>query len=271
MATALVTGGNRGLGLEVVRQLAEGGWTVLLGARNLELGERARESLRLPNVSAIAVDVTDDRSVAELAAGLRAREPIDALVNNAGASFDGFDAEVARRTFEVNYRGPVRVTDALLPRLAAHASIVMVSSGMGELSQVSAELRRHLLSESLQRADLDALAAAFIERAANVRRSSEGLADGLPDNAYSVSKILLNGFTRVLATELTRLGNERRVNAVCPGWVRTRMGGPAAPRSVERGARSIVWAAELGAVARRPGVAAAPNGAFFRDEKAIDW
>ena len=145
----------------------------------------------------------------------------------AGISLDGFDGTMAESTIDTNYRGAARVTDAFLPLLAADARIVMVSSGMGELSAVSPELKRRLLA---------------------------------PRNAYRVSKIALNALTRVLARELP---SGQRVNAVCPGWVRTRMGGPSASRSLERGASGIVWAATLGADG--------PTGGFFRDGRAIEW
>ncbi|HEY3500359.1 MAG TPA: SDR family NAD(P)-dependent oxidoreductase, partial [Polyangiaceae bacterium] len=181
---------------------------------------------------------------------------LDAVVNNAGTSFEGFDAKIAFDTVNTNYRGAVRVTDVFAPRLAPNADIVMVSSGMGELSPVSAELRRRLLAPELTRAELDRLVDDFVER---VRHGASDLG-GWPKSAYRVSKIALNAFTRLLASVLPP---GQRVNAVCPGWVRTRMGGPSASRSVERGAEGIVWAATLG-----PG---GPNGGFFRDQRRIDW
>ncbi len=182
---------------------------------------------------------------------------IDALVNNAGMTMQGFNADVAQLTVDANYRGAVRLTDALLPRLAPSANIVMVSSGMGELANLSPELQKRLLSPTLTRGQVDQLAQEFVNA---VARGTQAAA-GFPNNAYSVSKALLNGFTRVLARELA--GSARRVNAVCPGWVKTRMGGSGALRSLEQGASGIVWAATLGADG--------PTGGFFRDGKAIGW
>jgi NAD(P)-dependent dehydrogenase (short-subunit alcohol dehydrogenase family) len=127
---------------------------------------------------------------------------------------------------------------------------------MGELSHVSAELARRLLDPALDRAALGALADEFIAAV-----QSGGDLDGWPRNAYSVSKVAMNAFVRILARELS--GSGRRVNAVCPGWVQTRMGGSSASRTVERGASGIVWAATLGS--------GGPTGGFFRDGKAIDW
>jgi NAD(P)-dependent dehydrogenase (short-subunit alcohol dehydrogenase family) len=255
MARALVTGANRGLGLEAARQLLARGHEVWIAARDGAAADAQARSLGR-GARPLALDVTDAQSIERAEAELAPEVRLDALVNNAGTSFDGFDADIAFRTIDTNYRGAVRVTDAFARRLAPNASIVMVSSGMGELSGTSPELRQRLLDPALTRAELDALVDDFVAR---VRLGARELG-GLPRNAYSVSKIALNAFTRVLSRELPR---GQRVNAVCPGWVRTRMGGAAASRSVERGADGIVWAATLGADG--------PNGGFFRDRRAIEW
>lgn len=255
MPTALVTGSNRGLGLETARQLVARGYDVIVAARDAESGRHAARELG-PRASFLALDVADPAAIERARGSLPSGLALDALVNNAGASFDGFDVEVATRTLAANYYGAVGVTDAFLPRLAPNANIVQVSSGMGELSHASPELRERLLAPGLTRAELDALLDDFIAR---VRSGARELG-GWPRNAYSVSKIALNAFTRILAPTLTE---GRRVNAVCPGWVRTRMGGSSANRSVEQGAQGIVWAATLG-----PG---GPNGGFFRDARPIEW
>jgi NAD(P)-dependent dehydrogenase (short-subunit alcohol dehydrogenase family) len=254
VAYALVTGANRGLGFETAKELASRGWDVVLAGRDFEATKKAAASLG-SRVRAVRLDVADPESPAVALAELGDVPAFDALVNNAGTSLDGFDGEVARRTIETNYRGAVRVTDAFRPRLSATANVVMVSSGMGSLSHVSPELRRRLLDPLLTREMLDELTDDFIAR---VRAGSD--LGGWPRNAYSVSKVALNGFTRLVAPELP---SGQRVNAVCPGWVQTRMGGSGASRNVEKGASGIVWAATL----REGG----PNGGFFRDAKPIDW
>jgi NAD(P)-dependent dehydrogenase (short-subunit alcohol dehydrogenase family) len=195
--------------------------------------------------------------VSAFAARMASEPAIDTLVNNAGASLPGFNAEVARLTIDNNYRGAVRVTDALFCKLAPQANIVMVSSGMGELSHLSPQLGKRLLSPTLSRADIETIAEEFV----TFVQQGKHAAAGFPSNAYSVSKALMNAFTRVLGRELE--GTGRRINAVCPGWVKTRMGGSSAPRSLAQGASGIVWAATLGTNG--------PNGGFFRDGKPIAW
>jgi carbonyl reductase 1 len=258
MPFAVVTGANRGLGLATCKKLAALGFQVLLTARDRQAGEDAARALRAgERVQSAVLDVADPESIERLARQLADGPTLDALVNNAGASFPGFDADVARRTLDVNYWGAVRTTDALRSRLAPNANIVMVSSGMGELGQLSPALRARLQSPSLDRAGLNAIAEEFVHAVSERKHT----ALGFPSNAYGLSKALLNTFTRLLGAELQ--GHGQRVNAVCPGWVQTRMGGERAPRSVERGAEGIVWAATLGS--------GGPNAGFFRDGKAIPW
>ena len=259
MPIAIVTGANRGLGLETASVLARRGYRVWLTGRNAAHTERAAAGLleQKLDVQTATLDIASAESVAAFARRVAGEPGIDALVNNAGTTLPGFDTQVAQTTVDNNYRGAVRVTEALLGKLSPRANVVMVSSGMGELSRFSPELRKRLLSPTLSRAEIEGIAAEFVSA---VKRDSPGVA-GFPSNAYSVSKALMNAFTRVLARDFA--GTGRHVNAICPGWVKTRMGGSSAPRSLERGGSGIVWAATLGADG--------PNGGFFRDGKPIDW
>lgn len=259
MPLSIVTGANRGLGFETAKVLAQQGYRVWLTGRDREQTEAAARGLRDQklNVQAGVLDIANETSVEDFARSIEGEPPIDALVNNAGSSLSGFDAEIAARTLDNNYRGAVRVTDALFDKLAPTANIVMVSSGMGELSHLSAELGKRLLGKQLSREEIEKIASEFVD---SVKAGNPG-AHGFPSNAYSVSKALMNAFTRVLARDLE--GSGRRVNSVCPGWVKTRMGGASAPRSLEQGTSGIVWAATL--------KTGGPNGGFFRDAKPIAW
>ncbi|MGC4089053.1 MAG: SDR family NAD(P)-dependent oxidoreductase [Polyangiaceae bacterium] len=258
MALAIVTGANRGLGLQVCRDLIARQYDVVLAVRDVAQGQSAASELgTAARVTVLPLDVSDVASIATFGAALGDLPLVDSLVNNAGASFDGFDATVARRTLDTNYLGAVRVTHAVLPRLAQSANIVMVSSGMGELSHFSKALRARLSSNRLDEAGVEHIAEEFV---AAVGRGDHAKL-GFPSNAYGLSKALLNAFTRVFSRQLA--GSGRRINSVCPGWVRTRMGGNSAPRGVEQGARGITWAATVGDDG--------PNGGFFRDKRAVPW
>jgi NAD(P)-dependent dehydrogenase (short-subunit alcohol dehydrogenase family) len=225
---ALVTGANRGLGFEVVRRLAQRGFTTVLGSRDLEKGRAAAEALDGLEVDPRRLDVADPDSVRELASGLQDDYGrLDVLVNNAGILYDTWesgleaDLDVVHQALETNLFGAWRTAQACLPllRRSQHGRVVNVSSGSGSIS---------------------------------------GMGAGSP--AYSVSKAALNALTRILAAELRRDGI--LVNAVCPGWVATDMGGPGG-RPVEQGAGSIMWAVLL----RDDG----PTGGFFRDGRQLDW
>ena len=232
---ALVTGANRGIGLEIVRQLARRGLTTVLAARDLTKGQAAAASLSTEglDVAAVAIDVTEGESVRAGVADLLARfGRIDVLVNNAGILKEGFSPEDASvfkapidlvmQTFATNTVGPLRLIEAIVPgmRERGYGRVVNLSSGAGQLSEMGS---------------------------------------GFP--AYRMSKAALNALTRLTAAELGPGGV--KINAMCPGWVRTDMGGPNATRTVEKGAETAVWLATL--------TADGPSGGFFRDRKPISW
>jgi NAD(P)-dependent dehydrogenase (short-subunit alcohol dehydrogenase family) len=223
---AVVTGANRGLGLEVGRQLSDAGHTVVLGSRDLARGERAAAELQ-GDVHVVALDVADDASVRAAAEEVeRLVGAADVLVNNAAILYDtsnraeSVDLAVVHEGMETNLFGAWRTTQAFLAllRRSEHPRIVNVSSGAGALT---------------------------------------GMGGGTP--SYGVSKAALNALTLKLADELS--GEGFLVNAVCPGWTATDMGGGGRP--VSEGAAGIVWAATL--------PDDGPTGGFFRDGGAIDW
>lgn len=257
---AVVTGANRGIGLATCRQLAARQMRVVLASRDPERGRRAAEQLAIEGLGVVALqlDVGSALSVEKFARQMAERYGrIDVLVNNAGVALDGFNADVARRTLVANFFGALHVTEALSPLIATGGRIVMVSSGVGQLDGFSDALRRKLESPHLDRGELATLMQSFV----NDVRAGRHRERGWPSSAYKVSKAGLNALTRVFARELA--GRGILVNAVCPGWVRSDMGGKSAARSVEEGASGIVWAATL-----RPD---GPSGGFFRDGEPIPW
>ncbi len=263
--TALVTGASRGLGKETCKQLEKRGFRVIATSRAGGLSFEGLSPSSSPDPrpatlrsASLELDVTSDASVRAIADRLR-REgvSIDVLVNNAGISMKGFDENVARGTLETNFFGPLRVTDALLPLIPDGGNVVMVSSGMGEIDVIpSRALREKIMDPKLEREALVALMNSFIDDVARKKHEQAGW----PSSAYSVSKVGLNALVRVLARDLAP--RRIRVNAACPGWVKTDMGGAFAERDVATGAASIVViaAAEEG-----------PTGGFFRDGHAIAW
>ena len=207
---ALVSGGNRGIGLEVCRQLAERGYAVIMGSRDEENGRVAAEGLEW-NVIPQQLDVADAGSVDRMAAFLEDEfGRLDILVNNAGISNDegqrGVDADLDRvkESLEANLFGAWRLCEMAIPlmRRNGYGRIVNVSTGLAAM---------------------------------------EDMGGGSP--GYRVSKTALNALTRILASELR--GSGILVNSVNPGWVQTDMGGSGATRSVEEGAEALVWAATL--------------------------
>jgi NAD(P)-dependent dehydrogenase (short-subunit alcohol dehydrogenase family) len=232
---ALVTGGNRGLGFEIVRQLAQKGLKTVLAVRDPEKGRVAAEQLAGAGVqTAVALlDVNDQASIdTAVAEVLRLNGRLDVLVNNAGISLDGSRAtvsgvldvspDVARQQYETNVLGPMRLIQAVAPHMRErrYGRIVNVSSRMGQLS---------------------------------------GMGPRSP--GYRMSKAALNALTCVAAAELENAGI--KVNAMHPGWVRTDMGGSSAPVSVQEGADTAVWLATL--------PQNGPTGQFFERRKAIAW
>jgi NAD(P)-dependent dehydrogenase (short-subunit alcohol dehydrogenase family) len=228
---ALVTGANRGIGLEIVRQLAAKGYRTVLSARNGQAAETAASRLRADGLDVVDVllDVTSLPSIGAARDSLtRQGIALDVLVNNAailvGESEDVLEAapDEYRTTLDTNLLGALAVCQAFVPGMVerGYGRVVNVSSEAGQLSTMSTYAP-----------------------------------------AYSLSKAALNALTRQLAAA-TR-GTGVLVNSASPGWVRTDMGGPGAPLSVEEGADTIVWLATLPATG--------PTGGFFSKRREINW
>lgn len=262
---AVVSGANRGIGLEISRQLAQRGNLVVMTSRDQAAGQAACRELEGQGLSVRyhTLDVSRAESIAALAGVVQAEHGgLDILVNNAGVALKGFNAEVARVTLGVNFFGSLHLTDALLPLMRSQGRIVMLSSGVADLTGLPEPLRSQLAAPAalpdepgLTRDALIGLMRRFVaEVAAGTHEAS-----GWPSSGYRVSKLGLNALTRILAKELAAEGRGILCNAVCPGWVRTGMGGPHASRSAEEGAETPVWLATL--------PDGGPSGGFFRDMK----
>jgi NAD(P)-dependent dehydrogenase (short-subunit alcohol dehydrogenase family) len=245
---AIVTGANRGIGKAVAAALLQEGWEVTLAVRDVASGLEAAAEIGGGEVHPL--DLSYPESVTRFAAE---RGPVDLLVNNAAVSLAGFTPRVVEWTILVNLYAQMELTDRLAWRMGPGARVVNVSSGLAELSAYSPRLRARFLDPKLDRAGLRSLMAEYV---AAVHRG-DWQDRGWPTSAYAVSKTGLNAYTRLLARERP----EWRVNAVCPGWVRTRMGGDGAPRSIEEGAASVLWGAHV--------PPDGPTGGFFRDQKAL--
>jgi NAD(P)-dependent dehydrogenase (short-subunit alcohol dehydrogenase family) len=228
---ALVTGANRGLGLEISRQLLERGLRVALSGRDLEAVEQARRGLGNLAKDAVAVrlDVTDPQSIMEAQSQIAEQlGPVDVLVNSAAILLyedaDLFDipADAFRSTFDTNVLGVIETCRVFVPPMAERGfgRVVNVSSGAGQFARMSTYAP-----------------------------------------AYSMSKTALNAFTVILAETYREKGV--LANAADPGWVRTDMGGADAPRSVEKGAETPVWLATL--------PDDGPTGGFFNNRRPVPW
>jgi len=228
---ALVTGANRGIGFEVCRQLASRGFVVFVTARDAAKAKTAAAKLKKARViEPLALDVATARSIKDAAAQVEQRYGrLDVLINNAGINYDTWEtaenADIDGTVMETI------VTNLLGPWRVCQAFLPLLRKSRAA-------------------------------RIVNVSSESGSLAHmGAGPPAYQVTKAALNALTRTLAAELS--GTRILVNAVCPGWVATAMGGAGAPRTVSEGAAGIVWAATL--------PDDGPTGGFFRDGKPLPW
>jgi carbonyl reductase 1 len=264
----VVTGGNRGIGLEICRGLARQAEDaqIILGARDLQKGKAAAAKMLeegFVHVRAHHLDVANPDSVMDLARAIKTTyECVGVLINNAGHAARGPDLteDIARTTLGVNFYGARQVGHALKPLMRRGGRVVNVSSGMGELDSSFSDSRREtLLNPEITLRELEEFVADFIDDVVVQRVSRRGW----PANAYKVSKAALNALTRIWARDWA--DDDITVNAVCPGWVRTDMGGISAPRTAAKGAETPVWLA-LAPVSRIGGY-----GFFFRDKERISW
>lgn len=231
---ALITGANKGIGLEIARQLGKQGMIVLIGARSLSKAEEAAALLQAEQIRAYALelDVTDRRHIASAADRIETEYgKLDVLVNNAGIFTDheGTDIEVMRRSFETNFFGAYALTDSVLHLLKRSPAgrIVNQSSILGSLGTI-------LANEMYGRASAP---------------------------AYTTSKAALNAWTAQLSIQLR--DTSIKVNACHPGWVKTDMGGSGAVMEIHEGAETAVYLATL--------PEDGPSGGLFHKQDALPW
>lgn len=238
---ALITGGSRGLGYETARQLGRLGYRIFIASRTAARLEQAAQSLRADGclVSFHAFDMQDQDSIQELVKEVKKKEvAIDVLINCAGVMYEAGD--------DKGYRPEVGSNASVLRSPERNVTDTIAINMIGTWS-VTRALAPHLARGA---------------RIVNVSSSMASLGEMGPGYyGYRASKAGINVFTRTLAYEMRPRGI--LVNSVCPGWVKTKMGGPGAARDVAEGAAGIVWAATL--------PPDGPTGGFFRDGQAIPW
>ncbi len=226
---ALITGANKGIGFEIARQLAEREFTVILGCRNAAAGRAAADDIGCtPPPVVCQLDVTDDDSIRRAAAFVTKQfGRLDVLVNNAGVALDKFRSALDLEAGTLRDTFETNVVGAFA-----------VTKAMSPLLMITDGARVINLSSAL--GSLESMGGLTL--------------------AYRMSKTALNAITRVLSAELADHGVS--VNSMCPGWVRTALGGADAERSPEEGADTAVWLAT---------VQPSPTGAFFKDRQPLPW
>jgi len=231
--TVLVTGGNRGIGLEVVKAMVNKGYKVLLGCREESSGEEAKAEIPGADLHVIEMPLDNENSIVDAIVSAEAVfGPIDILINNAGVldntPWEEVSTDALAKSMQVNLNAPLTLIQHTLPK--------MIERGFGRIINVSSTYGSF----------------------------DKGLEGPL---SYAISKAALNALTFKMAAVVDDAKKDKSldvtVNSVCPGWVHTRMGGADAPKTPEEGADSIVWLATSSEDS--------PHGAFIKDRKPMNW
>ncbi|KAL4353792.1 hypothetical protein GQ457_06G036280 [Hibiscus cannabinus] len=275
---AVVTGANRGIGFEIARQLAGHGLTVVLTSRDTSVGIEAAKVIQEMgfNVDVHQLDILDSESILAFIDWIKQKYGgVDILVSNAGVNYNlGYDnsVEFARRVIETNYYGTKNMIKAMIPVMrpsAVGARIVNVSSRLGRLNGrrnriQDANLREKLTNlETLSEELIDRTVSSFLQQVEDETWQSGGWPQTFTD--YSVSKLAVSAYTRLLAKELSDRpqGEKIYVNCYCPGWVKTAMTGWQGNISPEVAADTGVWLALLSDQAI--------TGKFFAERREINF
>eukprot|EP00877_Chromochloris_zofingiensis_P012949 jgi/Chrzof1/7908/Cz02g40230.t1 len=256
---ALVTGGNRGIGLEVCRKLVEKGKPVILTSRDAAAGAKAVQDLsafKKADIRCIQVDTANQSSIDQLATKVKTEYDgkIDVLINNAGILHREWDKAILDSTIKTNYDGPVNITYQLLPHLAQGALVIMVSSQLGQYTNLTSDYANPIKAATT----LDQIRAAGVFQAGSPQPQQNSYSP-----SYNVSKCMLNRAVQLMHEDQQLRDKGVTVVSTCPGWCRTGMGSERAHRSAEQGAGSVVWPW----LHWQQGLA----GGFFRDGQRLPW
>nr|ANJ46842.1 20 beta hydroxy steroid dehydrogenase [Rachycentron canadum] len=270
---AVVTGGNKGIGLAIVRALCKQfQGNVYLTARDVGRGQEAVESLASEGLKPLfhQLDINDLNSITAAAAYFKDKYGgVDILVNNAGIAFKAADetpfAIQAEVTLKTNFFATRDMLTHFLPIIKAGGRVVNVSSFVGSrtLNNCSPALQQRFRSEDITEDELVGLMKQFVDKT----KTDEHKAAGWPETAYGVSKTGLTTLSMILARRLSkeRPNDAILLNACCPGWVRTDMAGTKAPKSPDEGAITPVYLALL------PPGATEPHGKFVSEKEVQQW
>lgn len=282
---AAVTGGNKGVGLACVRQLAlqypqssfnNGPLLIYLTARNQQRGEAAlkeiledpqlkkakalRKDGGLSDVEFLTLDIDSQESIKAFTNQLKEKHPegIDMVINNAGIAMDGFNADVVKKTLHCNYWGTLEATKQLLPQIRDGGRVVNVASRAGHIdSKYAAPIRTRFLDAK----KIEEISALMEEFSTAVEKNQ--YQDTWPGAAYKVSKAGVIGMTKTIAMENARTGSKTLINSCCPGYVNTDMTKGRGVKTIDQGAMTPVLLAV--------GDIKGSNGEFWSDERVLAW
>lgn len=266
MKTALVTGGNRGIGLEIAKQLDQKGFQVIIGCRDIEQGAKAIKGLS-NSVFVTWLDVTDNESAPLVYKKINQEFGVlDVLINNAGISEypkpSGVISTIKKLAQEYT-PGIINAAKDVVGWIQDKEYVkVHHSASNVEIDHVKKIMETNLFGVwRVTQTMIPLLKKSNDPRIINIS-SGMGELMNLTGHypAYSISKASLNALTIMFAKELEK--DNIKVNAMCPGWVKTEMGGPKAPRMVQEGADTAVW------LATEPEI---PTGKFFKDRTIVNW